>query len=314
MQIKKGYKRIKKNDVKKWLLGGNAKIYAIILVVFLAAVVLMFNTVKSMFTQDVNNTPVNNNEESSQTNAFIVDNLSYKLDVNKKKNFITVYKMNQDGQSSVYKVLRCSVNGDVKVTETSIAEKSMWRQVGENAYGHYASKLSESAVIHSAPYSAQDTQRLIVSAYNNLGNTATIGSIYLTASDSKWIYENCGVGTKVRIYEDENEQPAQSLGEFSTVAAGATGDPSDNNSNDGHVDTKINYMTGVKDCTIRVNQPFDKWTGVYAVDMNGKDLTSSIKITGTVNTAAVGTYTLIYHLSDSYGTDLAYYRYVTVTN
>lgn len=52
--------------------------------------------------------------------------------------------------------------------------------------------------------------------------------------------------------------------------------------------------------------------GIYAVDTNGNNITSSITISGNVDVTKPGVYTLIYYLSDNFGTDLAYYRYVTV--
>ena len=42
------YQKIKKLDLKKWLLGGNSKIYFIILVVFLAAVIFVLSSIKDM--------------------------------------------------------------------------------------------------------------------------------------------------------------------------------------------------------------------------------------------------------------------------
>ena len=45
----KEYTRIKKIDVRKWLLRGHAPLYTFILIVFAAAVVFMFSTIHSMF-------------------------------------------------------------------------------------------------------------------------------------------------------------------------------------------------------------------------------------------------------------------------
>ena len=46
--------------------------------------------------------------------------------------------------------------------------------------------------------------------------------------------------------------------------------------------------------------------------MNRKDITSYITITGELDLSTPGTYVLIYHLEDNYGTNLAYWRYITV--
>ena len=44
----KEYTRIKKIDVRKWLLRGHAPLYTFILIVFAAAVVFMFSTIHSL--------------------------------------------------------------------------------------------------------------------------------------------------------------------------------------------------------------------------------------------------------------------------
>lgn len=308
------YEKIKKLDLKKWLLGGNIKIYALILIVFLAAVIFVFTTVKSFYEPASGEpTPPDPMTSSEESSAYVERNQLYRLRINKTGNFATVYKMDQNMQfTEVYKVLRCSVHPDVKTGETVLTEKFIWRRLTENVYGHYTSRLENGAYIHSVPYTAQDISKLIISAYNRLGEPAEMGSIYMAAADAKWIYENCGIQAVVEIYEDASEDPAMALAPLETLPAGTRFDPSDQTASDQNVHTKIDYMTGVKDCSTGLNEPFDQWKGVYAVDVNGNDITSYIRITGKVDITKEGTYTLIYHLSDNYGTNLAYYRYVTV--
>lgn len=312
------YQKIKKLDFKRWLLGGNAKIYTLILIVFLAAVVFVFSTVKSFTEQEQPPQDVISTENSStgseSSSAYVESNQLYQLRINKSRNFITVYKMNQELQfTDVYKVMFCSVHPQVETGETSISDKYIWRRLSDNVYGHYTSRLENGAYIHSVPYSAQDISTLDVNAYNTLGKPAQKGSIYLRAEDAKWIYENCGIRVTVEVYEDDAEQPAIALKEPETLSSGTRFDPSDENASKNNVTTKIDYMTGVRDCTIPLNEPFDQWKGIYAVDLNGTDITSHITISGTVDVTKPGTYTLIYHLSDNFGTNLDYYRYVTVT-
>ena len=127
-----------------------------------------------------------------------------------------------------------------------------------------------------------------------------------------YIYENCGVNIPVEIYEDANEKALLDYKIPDKLAAGANYDPSDTEALNANINGKIDYMSGVKNCQIALNQPFDKWEGIYAVDTNGNNITSSITISGNVDVTKPGVYTLIYYLSDNFGTDLAYYRYVTV--
>ena len=135
---------------------------------------------------------------------------------------------------------------------------------------------------------------LIVSAYNNLGKSSSVGSVALTAADAKWIYENCGLNTKVKVYEDSTENFDNRLSELTTLAADAKYDPTDqgavNNAENNIVNTKIAYMTGTRDCTVALNSNFDIWTGVYAKDVNNNDITSYITATGSVHTSTPGVY------------------------
>ena len=42
------YRKTKRIDIKKWFLGGNSKIYLIILIVFLVVAVFAFNALKDV--------------------------------------------------------------------------------------------------------------------------------------------------------------------------------------------------------------------------------------------------------------------------
>ena len=145
----KGYKRVKKVDIKGWLLRGNAVIYAFILIVFIAAIIFMFNTVGSMFTEKSDDNIENITDESV---SYVADNQSYKISINKTENFVTIYKMESDGSfNNPYKTFRCSVSSDVHTGETKINEKHVWRRLSDNVYGHYTTGLANQAYIHSVP-------------------------------------------------------------------------------------------------------------------------------------------------------------------
>ena len=310
------YQKIKKLDLKKWLLGGNSKIYFIILVVFLAAVIFVLSSIKDMgkSAETAETSPDLPTEQTKEEQtSFIQDNLSYKIRINKAQNYLTVYKLDSDNVYQPYSTFACSVNSSVQTGETVISSKQTWLKLSGSAYGHYSCILGNGEYIHSVPYWSQDIKRLNFSAYNLLGSTAQVGSVYLQVKDAKWIYENCGVNIAVEIYEDESEKAPMSYVIPDKLSSQAYYDPSDTEASSGNISGKINYMSGVKNCTTPINQPFDKWAGIYAVDTDGNDITSWITISGEVDVTKAGTYTLIYYLSDNYGTNLAYYRYVTVT-
>lgn len=316
----KDYKPTKKIDINGWLVKGNAGLYAFILILFVIAVIFVFSTVSTMFHNEHENDvlPTELSEEET-TSVYVEENKSYMLAINKLQNYLVVYKMDTSGKfNNVYKVMRCSVPKDMKLGETKVTEKFIWKRIEENVYGHYTMQLNSMGYIHSVPYTQQDVMKLIVKAYNQLGKEAVAGSVSLAAGDAKWIYENCGLNTVVRIYEDSKEKLGSELKELETLAEGARFDPTDkeaaSNADSNIVNTKIKYMTGTRDCTVALNEPFDLWAGVNAKDINGNDITSYITAEGSVDTSTPGVYLVKYYLSDSFGTNLKYYRYVTVTD
>ncbi|WP_163654586.1 glycosyl hydrolase family 18 protein [Listeria sp. PSOL-1] len=71
-------------------------------------------------------------------------------------------------------------------------------------------------------------------------------------------------------------------------------------------------LSGVQDKTIYINDGFDPLAGVTATDKEDGDLTSKIKVDGSVNTKEAGVYTLVYTVSDSEGATAKATRKITV--
>ncbi|MCG8540208.1 MAG: DUF5011 domain-containing protein, partial [Clostridia bacterium] len=71
-------------------------------------------------------------------------------------------------------------------------------------------------------------------------------------------------------------------------------------------------LTGVEDKTINLNEGFEALAGVEAHDREDGNLTSEIKVTGTVDNSKVGTYTLTYRVTDSKGLTTTKARVITV--
>ena len=123
------YQKIKKLDIKKWLQGGNSKIYLIILVVFLAAVIFALTSIKELSKNSQSDNNITQSDESDnnkETSAFVENNLGYKLRVNKSQNFITVYKKDSSGEFKPLSVFACSVNSNVNTGDTVISNKQTW--------------------------------------------------------------------------------------------------------------------------------------------------------------------------------------------
>lgn len=309
---------------KKFKVGiqhSNLKLYLVILLILAVIIIVTFtnsdfiaNMISSENPGDIGENPdvIPTEPVSEKDTSSMVQLDNYLIRINKSENFITVYKLQTNGdKSEAFKTFRCSVNPSVVTGKFHTYEKNVWRALTTGGYGQYSTRLSSDCYIHSVPYYSKNSNALNVNAYNNLGNPAKVGSIYLASADAQWIYENCPMDTEVEIYEKQGEQPEIALNELASAANNGY-DPTDTSLNIRTVPTKIKYMTGVDDHSIPLGTAYNMWDGVYAVDENNNNITEYITVTGNVNTTARGTYTLIYHLRDNFGTNLAYYSYVTV--
>ncbi len=72
-------------------------------------------------------------------------------------------------------------------------------------------------------------------------------------------------------------------------------------------------ISGADGISISVGDTFDPKQGVTASDPEDGDLTSKIRVTGSVDTSKAGTYNLVYTVADSQGVSTSVQRTVTVT-
>ncbi|MGL5531945.1 MAG: immunoglobulin-like domain-containing protein, partial [Culicoidibacterales bacterium] len=71
-------------------------------------------------------------------------------------------------------------------------------------------------------------------------------------------------------------------------------------------------FTGVANTTIQVGEAFDALAGVQATDKEDGDLTSQIVVSGSVDSAVVGAYTVTYSVTDSQGLTTTVSRVINV--
>ena len=64
---------------------------------------------------------------------------------------------------------------------------------------------------------------------------------------------------------------------------------------------------------LKVGDSYDPMNGTLAMDIYGNDITSYIRVQGTVDNKTPGVYTIEYILNDNFGTNLSYFRHITVT-
>jgi hypothetical protein len=128
----------------------------------------------------------------------------YSITVNKETNCVTVYQKDTDGDFLPVKAMICSVgknNDDTPSGTFNTVEKYRWRALFGNVYGQYSTRINGHILFHSVYYKSEDPSTLKTEEYNKLGTSASAGCIRLTAADAKWIYDNCKIGTQVKIVD-----------------------------------------------------------------------------------------------------------------
>ena len=138
----------------------------------------------------------------NDVSSIIGKQKSYEIQVNKKKNVVTIYAKDGDrGYIIPVKAMICST-GEATPTGTFYTpNRWRWLRMMGDTWGQWVTQIKGDYLFHSVYYWSQNNNDLSVGAYNNLGKTRSHGCIRLTAADAKWIYDNCKLSTKVIINE-----------------------------------------------------------------------------------------------------------------
>lgn len=132
----------------------------------------------------------------------------YYVTVNLTDNIVTVYEKDEAGKYTVpMKAFLCSVGKSTPEGTFQTMVKYDWRALFGNVWGQYATRITGSYLFHSVPYLEKDPSTLEYYEYNKLGKTASMGCVRLTVEDAKWIYDNCPIGTTVKMYRGNVEEP-----------------------------------------------------------------------------------------------------------
>lgn len=136
----------------------------------------------------------------------------YKIMVNRAANCVTVYAKDADGAFNVpVKAFVCSCGREGHETPLGSFQTSNyyhWRLMVDGSYGQYAVRFYKGIMFHSVPYYSKDAGNMEWEQFNLLGEPASLGCVRLACADARWIYENCGPGTEVIVYDDaENPGP-----------------------------------------------------------------------------------------------------------
>lgn len=237
----------------------------------------------------------------THTDTIVASSHPYKIMVNRLKNCITIYILDENNEYTVpYKAMICSTGGsNTPLGSFKISSKYDFKELFYKSYGQYCSRIYGHILFHSSGNNSLNKDDLNASDYNRLGEGVSHGCIRLTVEDAKWIYDNCPSGTQVVVYDDENPGP---LGkpESIKVPLDTVWDPTDpDENNPWHKEQP--RIEGVVERVFYENDVVDCMEGIKAYDTCGNDITEDVVVEGTVDINMPGYYTVKYTVTDLLG-------------
>ena len=152
----------------------------------------------------------------------------YLLKVNKTLNCLTVYaKDGNNGYIIPVKAMLTSVGDDTPIGTFKTPEKYRWRLMVNDTYTQYATRITQGFLFHSITYATPNENNLLTVGYNGLGVSRSLGCVRLNCRNSKWVYDNCHLGTTVQVYEDANVASPFDKPELVPISDQQTWDPPD---------------------------------------------------------------------------------------
>ena len=152
----------------------------------------------------------------------------YLLKVNKTLNCLTVYaKDGNNGYIIPVKAMLTSVGDDTPIGTFKTPEKYRWRLMVNDTYTQYATRITQGFLFHSITYATPNENNLLTVGYNGLGVSRSLGCVRLNCRNSKWVYDNCHLGTTVQVYGDANVASPFDKPELVPISDQQTWDPTD---------------------------------------------------------------------------------------
>ncbi|MGN0383705.1 MAG: immunoglobulin-like domain-containing protein [Eubacterium sp.] len=223
----------------------------------------------------------------------------YYIKVNKGTNTVTVYK--NDG--TPYKAMICSCGEATPIGTFYTPEKYRWKLMVGNCYAQYATRITSGYLFHSVWYYKEgDKSTMSVAAYNKMGTTTSLGCVRLLMKDSKWVYDNCPVGTKVVIFNGTKKDDPLGKPSFMKINDGSftNWEPTDPDSNNPWKKTKPT-ITVTGSLNVEYGSKFNPFSAVTVKDSGQNIITDGVKVIGKVDTSELGTYKVKYKVKDILG-------------
>ncbi len=230
----------------------------------------------------------------------------YLIKVNKQQNCVTIYKKDDNGKYTVpVKAMTCSTGYDTPSGTFRTPQKIRWHVLMGDVWGQYCTRINKGVLFHSVWYYEKDPSTLSGVQYNKLGTTASHGCVRLSVADAKWIYDNCAVGTTVKIYSSADPGP---LGKPEAIKVPNTKgwDPTDISYRENPYNKKKPSIKGATNQTIEYGVAVNLKKNVTAKNTTGYSITKNIKTVveyngkkvKSVNSQVPGKYTVTYKVTD----------------
>jgi len=128
----------------------------------------------------------------------------YYIKVDLSEQRLYVYAWSGDKYSKLVKKVKCSTGLPKTPTPPGVYQETTgpgkrWHRFKDfNVWAQYAFYIKGDYMIHSVLFNKKGG-RPTSSSVSNLGRKASHGCVRVAVKDAKWIWENCGVGTTVKI-------------------------------------------------------------------------------------------------------------------
>lgn len=223
---------------------------------------------------------------------------NYYIRINKGTNVVTVYNSN----GTPYRAFVCSTGAATPTGTYYTSQKLRWHELDGPVWGQYCTRITGHILFHSVWYYQNGNPATQSYAqYNRLGTTASHGCVRLTVGDSKWIYDNCPVGTRVEIFYGSSANDPLGKPGFLRMNGYMGWDPTDPDPRNPYAYQFPSINVSGKATTISCGSAFDYKAGIVAKDSAGNDITASMTYSGQVDTGKLGTYTVTYYITDALG-------------
>lgn len=260
-------------------------------------------------------------EANAKSNA---DKSLYAMYINEYNSSVTVLTYDIEGSYSVpVRSMICStakepisIKEDATGLRYEISDKAEWINASDGNYYRYVTYLGDDFMFMSTPYSDEDPSTLITAEYNKLGLPVADDHIRLSVADAKWIYENCDIGTPIRVINSANNRAHTPLGvpksmKLTENSISLNWDPTDDDENNPYA--KLGpVMSGVEDVVVEVNKGFDIYGGIEAIDTCSNALQGKVKVDGNFDKNTEGEYIVSYYATDDMGRTCRIDRKITV--